>query len=342
MLYFESFDKLPSRMKPPRTAELYDPDAAVAFYEERYARGYMAEWPRAKKQRVFEFVRALHLPATGRAIDFGCGNGVFTDVVRQALGSGWTIVGSEISSVALENARRRFPQCQFRHGEDPALAAESFDFFFTHHVLEHVYDLTEVLGQLDRLMRPAAVGVHIMPCGNEGSYLHGLALLRTDGINAAMGNRFFNDEEGHVRRLRTDDLAAEYSRLGYALAAERYCAHRQGVMDWLTDLGPERVKETFDPSRAKDEPSRRRLASLRRRFLALWFLRHQAPMVEEKLAKSGRSLRDYAQLLLGLPLYPLSKPVDSWFRHAPERDWAERGPDRRAGEMFLGFRRAAT
>jgi hypothetical protein len=69
-----------------------------------------------------------------------------------------------------------------------------------------------VLRQLDRLMKPEARGAHIMPCGNEGSYLHGLALLRTDGINAAMGNRFFYDEEGHVRRLRTDDPAAEYRR----------------------------------------------------------------------------------------------------------------------------------
>ncbi|MCC6990456.1 MAG: class I SAM-dependent methyltransferase [Acidobacteria bacterium] len=328
-------------MTSPRTAELYDPDAAAAFYEDRYAKGYMAEWPRAKKQRVFEFVRSLDLPPTGRALDFGCGNGVFTDVVRQALGPGWTIVGSEISHVAIENARRRFPECQFMHGEDAALAAEPFDFFFTHHVLEHVYDLPEVLDQLDRLLKPAARGVHIMPCGNEGSYLHGLALLRTDGINPAMGNRFFDDEEGHVRRLRTDDLAAEYRRLGYDLAAERYCGRMWGFYDWLTELGPERVRETLDPSFAVDDAARRRLTKLRRRSMVLWFLRHQAPMVEEKLAKANRSLRDYALLLLGLPFYPISKPIDTWIRRAPERDWAEYGSDRRAGEMFLAFRRPA-
>ncbi|MEZ5289600.1 MAG: class I SAM-dependent methyltransferase [Vicinamibacterales bacterium] len=328
-------------MSGTRTADLYDPTTAVAYYEQRYASGYMDEWPLAKKARVFEFVRGLGLPASGRALDFGCGNGVFTEVVRQALGPGWTITGSEISTVALENARRRFPECRFLHGEDPALAAEPFDFFFTHHVLEHVYDLPEVLGLLDRLMAPAARGVHILPCGNEGSYQHELTRLRRDGIDPAMGHRFFLDEEGHVRRLRTRDLAGHYEALGYRLAAERYCVFDTGFADWITGLGPERVTETLDPSKAVDEAARTRLTSLRRKYLALWFLRHQAPMVEEKLAKRGRTLRDYALLALGLPLYVLSKPVDAWLTRAPEREWASRSADPKAGEMYLAFARDA-
>lgn len=322
-----------------RTADLYDAGTAIEFYEARYAQGYMDQWPASKKQRVFDLVRTLGLPATGRALDFGCGNGVFTEVVRQALGPGWTITGSEISHVALENARRRYPECRFLHGEDPALSAEPYDFFFTHHVLEHVYDLPQALGLLDRLMAPAARGLHILPCGNEGSYQHALALLRRDGINPAMENRFFMDEEGHVRRLRTDDLQSQYARLGYALATERYCVHDQGFYDWVTGLGPERVRETLDPRRAVDAGARRTLALRRAGFMALWFLRHQAPMVEEKLAKPARSLRDYALLAVGLPLYLVSKPIDTWLKRAPERDWVSRHTDRRAGEMYLYFER---
>lgn len=217
-------------MSTTRTADLFDPDTAVRFYEARYSSGYMDEWPVAKKRRVFELVQQLGLPATGRALDFGCGNGVFTEVVRQALGPGWTVTGSEISTVALDNARRRFPACRFLHGEDPALQAEPFDFFFTHHVLEHVHDLTQVVALLDRFMAPTANGLHILPCGNEGSFQHEIALLRRDGIDPAMGNRFFMDEEGHVRRLRTRDLVAEYAALGYTLAAERYCVHDEGFV----------------------------------------------------------------------------------------------------------------
>jgi SAM-dependent methyltransferase len=329
-------------MAHSRTSDLYDADLAVEYYEERYAKGYMDEWPVATKQRVHDLVRSLGLPPTGRALDFGCGNGVFTDVLRQALGPGWNITGSEISSVALESARRRFPQCRFLRGDDPALGRERFDFFFTHHVLEHVHDLGTVLGQLDALMAPDAVGLHILPCGNAGSYQHGLAMLRTDGIDPAMGNRFFMDEEGHVRRLRTRDLVVEYGRLGYTLAAERYCIHRQGFVDWITELGPERVFETVDPSKAVDDAARRRLSRLRAWYLLLWFFRHQAPMVEEKLAKRNRTVRDYALLALGVPLYVFSKPLDAWLTGASERDWAARSHDARAGEMYLAFRRQSS
>jgi SAM-dependent methyltransferase len=326
-------------MSRTRTADLYDPTTAVAYYEERYASGYMDEWPVAKKERVFGLIRELGLPAAGRALDFGCGNGVFTEVLRQALGPGWTVTGSEISTVALENARRRFPACRFLHGEDPALGAARYDFFFTHHVLEHVYDLESVLAMLDGWMAPTAQGLHILPCGNEGSIQHSLALLRRDGINASMGNRFFMDEEGHVRRLRTRDLEAAYGSFGYELAAERYCIFEQGFADWVTELGPERVTETLDPSQAVDDGARRRLSRLRRMYLALWFLRHQAPMVEEKLAKRGRTARDYALLCLGVPLYVLSKPIDAWLARADQREWAARSADPRAGEMYLAFRR---
>ena len=324
-----------------RTADLYDADVAVEYYEARYAQGYMSQWPAAKRQRVSELVGSLGLPATGRALDFGCGNGVFTDVVRQVLGPGWTITGSEISQVALENARRRFPECRFLHGDDPTLAAEPYDFFFTHHVLEHVQDLPQTLALLESLMSSPARGVHILPCGNTGSYLHNLALLRRDGINLAMENRFFMDEEGHLRRLRTDDLSRHYARLGYRLAAERYCEHDQGFSAWVTGLGPERVLETFDPGQAVNAAAHRTLSWKRAAFMALWFLRHQAPMVDEKLTKTDRSLRDYALLALGLPLYVVSKPVDAWLKRAPERDWASRSADPRAGEMYLAFERLA-
>ncbi len=324
-----------------RTADLYDADVAVEYYDERYAQGYMTQWPEAKRQRVFALVASMGLPASGRALDFGCGNGVFTDVVRQALGPGWTMTGSEISQVALENARRRFPECRFLHGDDPALAAEPYDFFFTHHVLEHVHDLSQTLALLDGLMSSTARGIHILPCGNEGSYLHGLALLRRDGIDVAMENRFFTDEEGHLRRLRTADLSRHYAQLGYLLAAERYCVHDHGFYAWVTGLGPERVLETFDPGRAVNAAARRALSWKRARFLAVWFLRHQAPMVEDKLAKAGRSLRDYALLALGLPLYVVSKPIDTWLSRASEREWLLRSTDPRAGEMYLAFERLA-
>ena len=71
-------------MQKRKIIQLYDKYAAVDFYQERYAHGYMDEWHIEKKQRIFELIRSLELQDIGEAIDFGCGNGVLTNVIRQA------------------------------------------------------------------------------------------------------------------------------------------------------------------------------------------------------------------------------------------------------------------
>ena len=63
--------------------ELYQKEEAKQFYENRYEKGYMDEWPIDKKQRVLEIINVLNLPENGVALDFGCGNGVFTDVINK-------------------------------------------------------------------------------------------------------------------------------------------------------------------------------------------------------------------------------------------------------------------
>ncbi|KJR40670.1 Methyltransferase type 12 domain protein [Candidatus Magnetoovum chiemensis] len=41
----------------------------------------------------------------GNGLDFGCGNGVFTKVLKTAL-PGWNIYGCDLSDVAIENAKK--------------------------------------------------------------------------------------------------------------------------------------------------------------------------------------------------------------------------------------------
>src|SRR5688572_604693 len=86
--------------------------AATDFYEDRFRQGYMAEWPEKKRRRVEILVRALQLPPTGRALDFGCGVGVFSEILAKAL-PGWTIEGTDLSVNAVEMAARRLPDITF-------------------------------------------------------------------------------------------------------------------------------------------------------------------------------------------------------------------------------------
>ena len=66
-----------------------------------------------------------------------------------------------------------------------------FDFIFSHHVLEHVFDIKEVAAQINQRAKNSSAMLHIFPCGNPGSYEYKLCKNRIDGINTKMENRFF-------------------------------------------------------------------------------------------------------------------------------------------------------
>jgi SAM-dependent methyltransferase len=324
---------------PQRTSTLYNAQAATAFYEERYAQGYMDDWPTEKKCRVFEVIRSLGLPDRGEALDFGCGNGVFTEVLRQALPAGWAVWGTDISETAIENARKRCSRCTFFAAGDPAFGGRRFGFVFSHHVLEHVYDLPKILDEIDRWAGGEAALLHILPCANAGSFEHGVCVLRQDGINSRLENRFFYEDEGHVRRLTTEQLDRAFADRGFTLAGDYYSNQYYGAVHWITQSNLSLVRTFTDPATAISLPARAQLDRLRRRFLLLWALRQPAVLVERKLRKSHRSLRDWVLLALGLPGYLVSKPVDAYLKNQALKEWQTRKTERNGSEMYLFFKR---
>jgi len=97
--------------------DLYQKEASEKFYEERYAQKqsflkqeYMSEWGDDKKKRIYELIKSLPLPETGDVIDFGCGVGVFTEIIRQALPK-CNIYGSDFSHLAINKAKARYKNC---------------------------------------------------------------------------------------------------------------------------------------------------------------------------------------------------------------------------------------
>src|SRR5688572_25087232 len=172
----------PIRIGTGRRQFMTEPERLTEFYDGRYVEGYMEDWPESKKQRVGELFRQLGLPQRGRALDFGCGQGVFTRVMQAALPD-WQVYGTELSDVALRIASGRVPDCTFIKGDELA-AAGPFDFIFTHHVLEHVLDLDATLAQMARISGPGALMLHILPCGNAGSFEHRLASWGSGGVQS--------------------------------------------------------------------------------------------------------------------------------------------------------------
>lgn len=318
-----------------RTEELYSEDTSKQFYDERYDQGYMDEWPPEKKQRVLEVVKSLGLPERGSALDFGCGNGVFTEVLKQALPD-WELFGTDISGVALQHAAQRVPGVFFCGPAE--VVGRKFDFLFTHHVFEHVYSLEKVWHEVNDLMKPSSSMLHILPCGNEGSLEHQICSLRSDGINPRMENRFFFEDTGHVRRLTTSQLARIAEQFGFKLEKDYYSNQHDGALDWITQNEPGFALMLTDPSKAKDESARKQLAAIRRKLIVASIMRDMQERVRSFPTRK-KNVKTFLGLAIGLAAFPVASVVDRNMKRKANAEWERRKNDPAGSEMYLYFRR---
>lgn len=319
-----------------RTPALRRSDASVAFYEDRYKTGYMDDWSALRKRQVLDILRSVELPSTGRALDFGCGQGIFTEVLAQRL-PGWEICGTDISEAAIALARRRFPEHEFFTPSAWTAEQGSFDLVFTHHVLEHASDLGRATQAIASLLRPRAAMVHVLTCGNEGSLVHRLATLTVGGMDHTLEDRFYFEDEGTLRRLTTEQLEDAFKMAAFSLVGELYGDQWDGAVDWISNYGVRFAWEIADPKKAHDERSRKELRRLRWRFGLLALTRFPADRVRLLLRKPTLGPWGAVKLCCFVPLWPFSRPVDAWVRHKTEQEWAHRRHDRRGGDMYLAF-----
>jgi SAM-dependent methyltransferase len=89
-----------------------------------------------------------------RVLDLGSGNGDFTALIADA---GARPVGIEVAQAALERARARHPQLDFRLAPIDAplpLADNSFELVWASEVIEHVADTARWLSEVRRVLTP--------------------------------------------------------------------------------------------------------------------------------------------------------------------------------------------
>ncbi len=317
---------------------LTDKETAVEFYDKRYEEGYMEEWDDNKKKKVKEVILSLNLPAKGRALDFGCGNGVFTNILKQLLPQ-WDVFGVEISTIAVYNARKKFSECSFFSAEDADKYKNQFDFLFSHHVIEHVQNLDETFEMISSYLKPTSSQLHILPCGNEGSFEHHICQLKKHGIEHDKGNRFFFEEPGHLRRLSTKEFEDYESKFGFSLKSDFYSNQHDGAVNWITKSSPRFVKKLTNPSDARDEKAHIELVALRKKLLPLTL--QQFPYSKYWLIKTKwhKSVKDRIFLAaLALPSL-ISKSYFDKYQKLAADEWTRRKTERNGSEMFLFFSR---
>lgn len=310
----------------------------IEFYDKRYQEGYMEAWDKGKIAKVRELLRSLVLPSSGKALDFGCGNGVFTAILKEELPD-WDVYGTDISDTALSNARERHPSCSFFSLPNASEYSGFFQLVFSHHVIEHVDHLEQMADQFNLLSADHSTHFHVLPCGNPGSLEHSIAVSVQNGIDKDQGNRFFFEEPGHVRRLTSNDLNNLMKDLGFQLADARYSNQFWGAVNWITKSSPRFVRRLTDQRMVLDQKSGQRLRNLRQWLLPLTYAQHALVLFllyqNRYRRRAGETLRMY---LLALPAL-CSLPLYAWLNRKADKEWQKKQRDPNGSEMFLIFTR---
>ena len=97
----------------------------------------------------------------GRALDVGCGNGIFLSYLKYY---GWNVLGVDPSRRASEVAKKEYGINVVVGGIDsPELIPESFDFINLSHVVEHTHDPIATLLRVNELLKPDGIAYVEVP-----------------------------------------------------------------------------------------------------------------------------------------------------------------------------------
>lgn len=177
------------------------------FYKKRVAEKLSTSDNPENDAVVAKALRALDASPGKRILDFGCGDGYFTE--RLAGESGADLHGIDVVSYP-QWTRRQF--AEFTVGSVPIpFDDETFDGIFCSQVYEHVPDTGAVAAEFARVLKP---GGRIW-IATPNSYEH------TWPIFHALQHEI-DRVEGHYRHFSADDINAEFAPLGLRVAMVRY------------------------------------------------------------------------------------------------------------------------
>jgi len=145
----------------------------------------------------------------GNLLDFGCGNGQVMSLISNYCDSCY---GVDISRLAVESAKKRFPELNFRLLDSGKIPYESdyFDTVCAIDVLEHILDTETVLEELGRILKP---GGFLLIATNE------LTRLKTILIALFHLDNYFYPASPHIRHFTRKNLADFLHRKGFEAIA---------------------------------------------------------------------------------------------------------------------------
>ncbi len=313
-----------------------DINSAVEQYDQRYSSGYQDKADSVKVKCLRQLFSELSLPEHGKILDFGGGSGAYTEILAELL-PGWEIFCADISPMALVRCKARLPQVTCLSVQELQDKKLFFDFIFSHHVLEHVQDLPETFKLFSDISKDRACMVHVLPCGDAGSFEYKVCLMIKDSIDHKQGNRFFYEDKSHLRRLTSAELNQIANEIGYSNIVTRFSNNFYGALIWIAQADTAFFSELFAYKKATNKFNAIKLFVFK--VLFYWLsLVFKVRNFSRKAALSTR--RKMIKVFLYLCLAaPISQVICSYIEHKADGEFANSTLKKAGSEMFAVYKR---
>ncbi|MEO7768527.1 MAG: class I SAM-dependent methyltransferase [Ferruginibacter sp.] len=130
----------------------------------KQARSYTLNW----KMRLLKKGRDGHLDK-GALLDIGSGTGAF---LHKAFTAGWEVTGLEPDDGARTICKEKYDIQPEPPGKLFELSTAKFDVVTMWHVLEHVHELHEYMGEIKRVLKPGGVALIALPNYTSKDAMH--------------------------------------------------------------------------------------------------------------------------------------------------------------------------
>ena len=214
-----------------------------------------------------------------------------------------------------------------------------FDFLFSHHVLEHVFDIKKTINEINAYLKRTSFILYIFPCGNEDSFEYKVCKMKIDGINEKMESRFFFEDEGHVRRLTTEQTNRLMSEYEFVLDKDFYSNQYFGAIKWISQSSPIRILTFTNPKKTIDKKSYKYLSILRFKFILLFILQLPANLYNRIKLVRSKKLIDYCILIIDFIPALISYPIYAIVNSKAKKEWNNNKHLKNGSEMYLFYSR---
>lgn len=143
--------------------------------EDYYAQSYMEKYKNDQREleqreiKSLNIIDAFKIPAGGRFLDVGCGDGFFLQAVADRFGGQIEYYGGEYSEYQREKASRRGNLKIYHLDLEDCICFSDlyFDFVYSGEVIEHLYNPDLLLKEVGRILKPGGGFVITTPNMNS-------------------------------------------------------------------------------------------------------------------------------------------------------------------------------